>query len=239
MFRTITCKECGKAFVSSQPKAACCSISCKSKYQWKRRLPRHGPFTCKNSTCGRTYFTPRSSDGRTYCSRECSFADKHVKSAEKIAEIAARRKLRAIARAEKREAQRAEALASRLKKPAGTCIICNKEMFGRKRRMCSPECKKVRHNATRTRAMHPCPSCGDEIRVERGICQICYALAKFVMCKPLNRNEGLMLLKSIPNMKREKEKYQWLRELNEQHRTLAKRWSEQRRQTARSVKLTP
>lgn len=63
-----TCKQCRKAFQSSQINSKFCCISCKSKYRREHKLDNIEAI-CQY--CGETFSTNRYNP-RTYCSRSCA-----------------------------------------------------------------------------------------------------------------------------------------------------------------------
>lgn len=83
----ITCKNCGKEFNSKSKIQAHCSKECRVK--WKNRNAIRKPvasvvYTCKY--CGKEYH-PKQSDRKTYCSRECHYADIKTKPKVKVKKI--------------------------------------------------------------------------------------------------------------------------------------------------------
>ncbi|SHH14225.1 HNH endonuclease [Desulfosporosinus lacus] len=77
----MNCKNCEGEFESKRKTQVYCSNTCKEKWRSKNRVrePKgliNTVYTCKY--CGKEYH-PKTKDRKTYCSRECSYADKKAK----------------------------------------------------------------------------------------------------------------------------------------------------------------
>lgn len=119
----LTCAQCGSQFDTTNRKQVCCGGAC--RVAWRAVTRGSPPAACKR--CGVQY-RPKQSNRRTYCSRDCSYADLHD---QRLARLAAR------------EAARLRA-----------CDVCGREFKRAGAKRCSEEC---RAEAARRYSRQFCP----------------------------------------------------------------------------------
>lgn len=82
----MNCKNCGNEYEPKRKTQIYCSKGCSEKWKYKNRIRErkarvHITYICK--FCSKEYH-PKEVNRNTYCSRECSFADKKAKVQVKI-----------------------------------------------------------------------------------------------------------------------------------------------------------
>jgi hypothetical protein len=70
----LTCQHCGQIFTKPARASATryCSITCRSKAEYRRRRPEPEPTASRCEHCGQTFTYVRKTKPRRYCSRRCA-----------------------------------------------------------------------------------------------------------------------------------------------------------------------